>query len=40
MEIMGSADRAFIETCKDILENGVIVDGESVRPKWPDGTPA
>ena len=37
---MGSADRAFIETCKDILENGVIVDGESVRPKWPDGTPA
>ncbi len=37
---MSSADRAFIDTCKDILENGIIVDGESVRPKWPDGTPA
>ena len=26
--------------CKDILENGVSSEGESVRPKWVDGTPA
>ena len=37
---MGIADIAFINTCRDIIENGIIVDGESVRPKWPDGTPA
>ncbi len=36
---MGSADIAFINTCKNILENGTWVD-EKVRPKWPDGTPA
>lgn len=37
---MGSADIAFINTCKDILENGSWVKDEKVRPKWPDGTPA
>lgn len=37
---MGSADVAFIETCKNILENGSWVRDEKVRPKWPDGTPA
>ena len=37
---MGSADVAFINTCKDILENGHWVKDETVRPKWPDGTPA
>ena len=37
---MGSADIAFINTCKDILENGSWVRDEKVRPKWLDGTPA
>lgn len=37
---MGSADIAFIRTCKDILENGSWVKDEKVRPKWLDGTPA
>lgn len=34
---MGSADIAFINTCKDIIENGSWVKDEHVRPKWPDG---
>ena len=37
---MSSADRAFINTCRDILENGTLVTDEKVRPKWEDGTPA
>ena len=37
---MSSADIAFINTCKDILENGTLVTDEKVRPKWEDGTPA
>lgn len=37
---MSSADIAFINTCKDILENGSEVRDEAVRPKWEDGTPA
>lgn len=37
---MGSADRAFIDTCKDILENGHWVKDERVRPHWDDGEPA
>lgn len=37
---MSSADRAFIDTCRDILENGTLVTDEKVRPKWEDGTPA
>ena len=37
---MSSADIAFINTCKDILENGSWVKDETVRPKWADGTPA
>lgn len=34
---MGSADIAFINTCKDIIDNGSWVIDEHVRPKWPDG---
>lgn len=26
--------------CKDILENGTTSEGENIRAKWPDGTPA
>ena len=37
---MGSADTAFINTCKEILERGCWVTDEKVRPKWFDGTPA
>ena len=37
---MSSADIAFINTCRDILENGTLVTDEKVRPKWDDGTPA
>ena len=37
---MSSADRAFINTCRDILEKGTLVTDERVRPKWDDGTPA
>lgn len=34
---MSSADIAFINTCKDILENGSWVRDEKVRPHWEDG---
>ena len=37
---MGVADRIFIDMCKDILENGTSTEGEKVRPRWEDGTPA
>ncbi|NLK68804.1 MAG: thymidylate synthase [Clostridiaceae bacterium] len=37
---MSQADIIFIEMCKDILENGFSSEGQSVRPKWQDGTPA
>ena len=37
---MSSADLTFIENCKHILEQGISSEGEGVRPKWPDGTPA
>ncbi len=34
---MGSCDIAFINTCKEIIDNGTWVVDERVRPKWPDG---
>lgn len=37
---MSYADRVFIDTCKDILENGVWDTDYEVRPRWEDGTPA
>ncbi len=37
---MSLADEIFIHTCKDILLNGTSTEGEKVRPKWEDGTPA
>lgn len=37
---MSKADVIFIETCKDILENGTWDTDYDVRPKWDDGTPA
>ncbi|MDF2882445.1 MAG: thymidylate synthase [Clostridiaceae bacterium] len=38
--ILSKADNIFIEMCKDILENGVSSEGQIVRAKWLDGTPA
>ena len=35
---MSSADTAFINTCKDILENGTWVKDPRVRPRWDDGS--
>ncbi len=37
---MSMADQIFIKMCKDILENGTSTEGEKVRPRWDDGTPA
>ena len=37
---MSYADQIFISMCKDILQNGTSTEGEKVRPKWEDGTPA
>lgn len=37
---MSYADKLFKDMCNDILENGTTTEGQKVRPKWPDGTPA
>ena len=37
---MSRADELYIQTCKDILENGVWDTDYPVRPRWEDGTPA
>ncbi len=37
---MSLADKIFIDTCKDILQNGFWDTELDVRPKWEDGTPA
>jgi len=37
---MSLADKIFIDMCNDILANGTSTEGEKVRPKWEDGTPA
>lgn len=37
---MSQADIIFIEMCRDILENGFSSEGQKVRPRWEDGTPA
>lgn len=37
---MSKADHIFIAMCKDILENGFSSEGQAVRAKWEDGTPA
>ncbi len=37
---MSKADKIFIDMCADILENGYSSEGQEVRPRWLDGTPA
>lgn len=39
-KIMSKADVLFVNMCKDILENGYSSEGQIVRAKWEDGTPA
>ena len=36
---MSRTDRIFIDMCKNVLENGVLDEG-NVRPHWDDGAPA
>ncbi|MBR5899996.1 MAG: thymidylate synthase [Clostridia bacterium] len=37
---MSYADKVFIDTCRNIIDNGVWDTDLPVRPKWLDGTPA
>ncbi|HNR03712.1 MAG TPA: thymidylate synthase [Bacillota bacterium] len=37
---MSKVDKIFIEMCKDILKNGFSTEGQNVRAKWEDGSPA
>lgn len=37
---MSRADGIFVRMCRDILENGFSSEGQKVRPRWEDGTPA
>lgn len=40
MKNLSKADQLFKQMCKDILENGVSSEGQQVRTKWADQTPA
>lgn len=37
---MSRADKIFIDMCRDIIDNGYSSEGQEVRPRWKDGTPA
>ena len=37
---MSKADDIFIAMCSDIIEHGTTTEGQKVRPRWEDGTPA
>lgn len=37
---MSKADELFVSMCNKILEKGYSSEGEKVRPRWADGTPA
>ena len=37
---MSKADVLFVNMCREILDNGFSSEGQIVRPKWADGTPA
>ena len=37
---MSQADKIFIETCRNIIDNGYWDTDKEVRPKWLDGSPA
>ncbi len=37
---MSKADELFVSMCQDILDHGTTTEGQEVRPRWEDGTPA
>ena len=37
---MSKADDLFVSMCQDIIEHGTTTEGQKVRPRWEDGTPA
>ena len=37
---MSKADVLFVDMCRDILDNGYSSEGQTVRARWEDGTPA
>ena len=37
---MSKADVLFVNMCQDILDNGFSSEGQTIRAKWDDGTPA
>ena len=37
---MSYADQVFLDSCREILQNGVWDTDREVRPRWSDGTPA
>ena len=37
---MSRADELFVSMCRDILDHGTTTEGERVRPRWEDGSPA
>ena len=37
---MSKADKLFVSMCEEILANGYSTEGQTVRAKWDDGTPA
>ena len=39
-QVMSKADVLFVKMCQDIIDNGFSSEGQIVRPRWEDGTPA
>jgi thymidylate synthase len=37
---MSRADQIFVAMCRDIIDNGTDTQGQKVRPRWEDGSPA
>lgn len=37
---MSQADKIFINMCKDILKDGLSSEGQNIRARWEDGSPA
>ncbi len=37
---MSRADKIFIDMCREIINTGMSSEGQEVRPRWEDGTPA
>ena len=40
IEDMSKADKIFKSMCQDILDNGFSTEGENIRARWEDGSPA